>query len=164
MAVSSYNTNPDLNTTISGINIAEGCPPSGLNNALRQLMADVKAESDALQKDVSSAQSAADEARSAAQAAQSTANTGVAASGVAAGNYGPTGNASPAHGGTFTVPYFTVDAKGRVTSAATRSIKLPADANTHCTYCTHCSGWCTYCSYCTYCNCRCTTSNCNCNC
>lgn len=43
MAVSNYNTNPDLNTTISGINIAEGCPPSGLNNAVRQLMADVRA-------------------------------------------------------------------------------------------------------------------------
>lgn len=43
MAVSDYNTNPDLNTAISGINIAEGCPPSGINNAIRQLMADVKA-------------------------------------------------------------------------------------------------------------------------
>lgn len=46
MAVSSYNTNPDLNTTISGINIAEGCPPSGINNAIRQLMADVKSYAD----------------------------------------------------------------------------------------------------------------------
>ena len=47
MAVSDYNTNPDLNTAISGINIAEGCPPSGINNAIRQLMADVKADSEA---------------------------------------------------------------------------------------------------------------------
>ncbi|WP_295641432.1 hypothetical protein [uncultured Mailhella sp.] len=46
MAVSDYSTDPDLNTTISGINIAEGCPPSGINNAIRQLMADVKAESE----------------------------------------------------------------------------------------------------------------------
>ena len=46
MAVSDYNTNPDLNTAIAGINIAEGCPPSGINNAIRQLMADVKAEHD----------------------------------------------------------------------------------------------------------------------
>lgn len=45
MAVSSYNTDPSKNTTISGINIAEGCPPSGINNAIRQLMADVKTES-----------------------------------------------------------------------------------------------------------------------
>lgn len=44
MAVKDYNTDPDLNVTISGINIAEGCPPSGINNAIRQLMADVKAE------------------------------------------------------------------------------------------------------------------------
>ena len=41
MAVSDYKTNPDENPTISGINIAEGCPPSGINNAIRQLMADV---------------------------------------------------------------------------------------------------------------------------
>lgn len=47
MAVSDYKTNPDENTTISGINIAEGCPPSGINNAIRQLMADVKSGYDA---------------------------------------------------------------------------------------------------------------------
>lgn len=46
MAVKDYKTNPDENTTISGINIAEGCPPSGINNAIRQLMADVKQNSD----------------------------------------------------------------------------------------------------------------------
>lgn len=46
MSVSDYNTDPDLNTTISGINIAEGCPPSGINNAIRQLMADVKTQVD----------------------------------------------------------------------------------------------------------------------
>lgn len=46
MAVSDYKTNPDENTTISGINIAEGCPPSGINNAIRQLMADVKQNAD----------------------------------------------------------------------------------------------------------------------
>ena len=42
MAVSNYSTVPDQNTQISGINIAEGCAPSGINNAIRQLMADVK--------------------------------------------------------------------------------------------------------------------------
>ena len=46
MAVKDYKTNPDENTTISDINIAEGCPPSGINNAIRQLMADVKQNSD----------------------------------------------------------------------------------------------------------------------
>ena len=44
MAIKDYSTTPDLNTQISGINIAEGCAPSGINNAIRQLMADVKAE------------------------------------------------------------------------------------------------------------------------
>lgn len=42
MAVSDYNTDPALNLTISGINIAEQCPPGNLNNAIRQMMADVK--------------------------------------------------------------------------------------------------------------------------
>ena len=42
MSVSDYSTDPDLNTSISGINIAEGCPPSGINNAIRQMMADIK--------------------------------------------------------------------------------------------------------------------------
>lgn len=46
MAVKDYSTNPDENITISGINIGEGCSPSGINNAIRQVMADVKEEYD----------------------------------------------------------------------------------------------------------------------
>lgn len=42
MSVADYNIDPDSNTSISGINIAEGCPPSGINNAIRQMMADIK--------------------------------------------------------------------------------------------------------------------------
>ena len=42
MAVTDYSTTPGLNTTISGINIAEGCSPAGINDAIRQLMADVR--------------------------------------------------------------------------------------------------------------------------
>jgi microcystin-dependent protein len=85
MAIKDYSTEPDMNTTISGINIAEGCPPSGINNAIRQLMADVKAEKDErdaaqaakdAQQDaaISSAQSSADAAQSSADAAQSSAD------------------------------------------------------------------------------------------
>ena len=47
MSVSDYNTDPNSNTSISGINIAEGCPPSGINNAIRQMMADVKTADEA---------------------------------------------------------------------------------------------------------------------
>ena len=54
----------------------------------------------------------------------------LASSGVTAGSYGPSAAASPAHGGTFSVPYITVDAKGRVTAASTKTITLPADNNT----------------------------------
>ena len=47
MSVKDYNIEPELNVSISGISIAEGCAPSGINDALRQLMADVKEESEA---------------------------------------------------------------------------------------------------------------------
>lgn len=43
MAVTDYNTNPDSNTSISGISIAEQCNASNINNAIRQLMADLAA-------------------------------------------------------------------------------------------------------------------------
>lgn len=59
MPVKDYNADPDLNTQISGINIAEGCAPSGINNAIRQLMADVKEESEAQAQAVSEAESSA---------------------------------------------------------------------------------------------------------
>lgn len=50
----------------------------------------------------------------------------LADSGVVAGTYGPVANASLAHADTFDVPDFTVDAKGRVTGAHTRTFTLPA--------------------------------------
>lgn len=43
MGISSYSTVAASNTSISGTNIAEGCAPSGINNAIRQLMADIAA-------------------------------------------------------------------------------------------------------------------------
>lgn len=53
----------------------------------------------------------------------------LAASGVTAGSYGPATDATPAHKGVFSVPYITVDKKGRVTAAATKTITLPADSD-----------------------------------
>lgn len=46
---------------------------------------------------------------------------------VTAGNYGPSSNASPAstaNGGTFSVPYVSVDKYGRLTGASTKTITL----------------------------------------
>jgi hypothetical protein len=43
MAIKDYSATPANNGTISGINIAEGCQPSGINDAIRQQMADLKA-------------------------------------------------------------------------------------------------------------------------
>ena len=54
----------------------------------------------------------------------------LATSGVTSGSYGPSANASPAHSGTFSVPYITVDTYGRVTAASTKTITLPASGNT----------------------------------
>lgn len=51
-------------------------------------------------------------------------------SGVTAASYGPSANASPAHGKTFSVPYITVNAAGHITAASTKTITLPADNNT----------------------------------
>ena len=48
----------------------------------------------------------------------------------APGAIGPTANASPSHGGTFTVPQVTVDAKGRVTTITARTITLPSAPTT----------------------------------
>jgi hypothetical protein len=47
MAVSDYNTTPSLNVTISGINVAEGCPAGNINGAFRQMMADIRVFYDA---------------------------------------------------------------------------------------------------------------------
>lgn len=57
------------------------------------------------------------------------ANTVLSNTGVTAGSYGPSANASPAHKGTFSVPYITVDAKGRVTTASTKTITLPSETS-----------------------------------
>lgn len=54
----------------------------------------------------------------------------IANSGVTAGSYGPSANATPGYGNTFNVPYVTVDAKGRVTAASTKTVKIPASDNT----------------------------------
>jgi len=40
--VSEYSSTASNNTDIGGINIAEGCAPSGINNAIRELMAQLK--------------------------------------------------------------------------------------------------------------------------
>lgn len=41
-SVSDYNTNPALNTSINGTDIGEGAAAAGYNDALRQIMADIK--------------------------------------------------------------------------------------------------------------------------
>lgn len=50
--------------------------------------------------------------------------------GVTAGSYGLASAVTPAFGASFNVPHITVDAKGRITSASTYTVKLPANPNT----------------------------------
>lgn len=40
--ISEWSSTPANNTDVGGIDIAEGCAPSGINNAIRELMAQVK--------------------------------------------------------------------------------------------------------------------------
>ena len=40
--ISQYDTNPSNNTDIDSVNIDEGCAPSGINNAIREVMAHIK--------------------------------------------------------------------------------------------------------------------------
>ena len=40
--ISEYSATPGDNTDIDGINIAEGCAPSGINNAIREMMSQLK--------------------------------------------------------------------------------------------------------------------------
>ena len=44
--------------------------------------------------------------------------------------YGNTAQQTPSHGGTFNIPYYTVDTYGRITAAGTTTVKLPSDNNT----------------------------------
>ena len=55
-------------------------------------------------------------------------NTTLANTGVTANSYGPKSSdtASLGNGGKFKVPYFTVDAKGRLTQSATKEFSLPS--------------------------------------
>lgn len=82
---------------------------------------------------------------------------------VAVGN---AGNQTPGYGATFKVPYFTYDKYGRIASASTYTVKIPASDNSHCSYCSYCNcessycdckhcSYCTYCTYCTFCQCNC---------
>lgn len=53
--------------------------------------------------------------------------TVLSTTGVAAGSYGLASAVTPAFGSSFNVPHIIVDAKGRITSASTYTVKLPVD-------------------------------------
>ena len=51
-------------------------------------------------------------------------------SGITAGTYGNNSQQNPSYGGTFNIPYFTVDTQGHITNASVTTVKLPASDNT----------------------------------
>lgn len=55
-------------------------------------------------------------------------------SGATAGSYGDSSAQTPAYGGTFKVPYITVNATGHVTGISEHTVKIPASDNTNTTY------------------------------
>ena len=65
------------------------------------------------------------------QGAASSGNITLGDSGVTAGEYGPTANATPGYGSTFNVPDIKVNSKGIVTSIVNRTVKIPASDNTN---------------------------------
>lgn len=48
MAVQDWSSTASANTTVEGVNIAEGCPPANINNAIRAIMASVRVMYDGL--------------------------------------------------------------------------------------------------------------------
>lgn len=53
-----------------------------------------------------------------------------ATSGATAGSYGDSSAQTPAYGGTFKVPYVTVNATGHVTGISEHTVKIPANSDT----------------------------------
>lgn len=133
----------------------ENSTATNVREALDEMNDNFQGEKPGIVKRVETLETEMDAVETAAANAQATANEANADSGVAAGNYGAPSDAAPAQGAAFTVPFLTVNSKGKVTAAANRSISMPV--STHCTHCTHC-GYCTYCTYCANCS-----SNCNCS-
>lgn len=50
--VEEWDSNPDGNTDVGGVSIAEGCPPGNVNNGMRMIMAQVKTYSEEVADDL----------------------------------------------------------------------------------------------------------------
>jgi len=118
--ISDYSATPANNTDINNIDIAEGCSPSGINNAIRELMADLKdwqagSESGQALAIVSGGTGAetATDARTNLSAAKSGANSDITSLS------GLTTPLSVAQGGTGFVAQRTITNVGRATNVVT---------------------------------------------
>lgn len=57
-------------------------------------------------------------------------------SGVTSGSYGLSSNSTPSHGGSFNVPYITVNTTGHITKISSKKVTLPSLNHGHGNYLT----------------------------
>ena len=127
--ISEFDVNPDNNTDINNINIAEGCAPSGINNAIRQLMSDLKefqsgSGGDPFNGAVNGAVNGTVGATTPSTGSFTTLAASSTVSGAGFSNYLAS---PPAIGGTAPAAgaFTTVAASGNITMSGTGHIKLP---------------------------------------
>jgi hypothetical protein len=126
--ISEFDVDPANNTDINNINIAEGCAPSGINNAIRQLMSDLKEfQTGAGGDSITAVGVFSDTVGEKTSGAGVTVDgvllkdNAVTASGGFSGAINGTVGATTANTGAFT----TVSATGNITMSGTGHIKLP---------------------------------------
>jgi hypothetical protein len=123
MPVSDYSTTPSLNSTISGTNIAEGCPPANINNAIRQIMADVKSFAEAVPLPAGAAASGANADITSLRQSVTVAATGTAG----ANTLGYRGLPLNAPAGAYTL---VLADQGGLVSVSTGGVTIPANGTT----------------------------------
>jgi hypothetical protein len=121
MAVTDYSTTPASNVTISGINIAEGCSPAGINNAIRQMMADIRAFYDSPPLPAGAAASGVNADITSLRQSVIVANTGIAG----ANTIGFRGLPINSPAGTYTI---ALTDQGGLVAVSTGGVAVPANA------------------------------------
>lgn len=122
MAVADWSATAGSNTTIDGINIAEGCPPANINNAIRSIMANVRVFYDNVPVPAGVAASGAN-----ADITSLRRSVTISASGtVAADTIGFRGLPAVSPAGAYTL---VLDDQGRVILLATGGLTIPANAS-----------------------------------
>lgn len=121
MAVADWSATAGSNTTVDGINIAEGCPPANLNNALRAIMANVRVFYDNVPVPTGVAASGANADITALLQSVTVTATGT----IAANSIGYRGLPVNSPAGAYTL---VLADQGKLVSLATGGLTIPANA------------------------------------